>query len=435
MARSVTARLCVMMYLEFAVRGMWYPYLANYLTAGRDGGGLGFSSGQAGWVLGFAGAVGAVAAPFVGGRLADRHLNAERALAGLHCVAAALLFANASSRSFGLFFAVMVCFSVAYAPTQSLCTSLAVSHLADRERQYPRVRLWGTVGWITTSALFTFAVLRSADRATNVARIPMAMRAAGTLAVAYAAFAYFGLPRTPPAGGGRPLLRQAVAVWRDPSVLAVTLIAIPVAMLDTAYYLNVGPFLNTVVGVPLRWVGPTAALAQVSEVGCLFVLGPALGRLGYARVLLVGVAAEAVRFVVFAVDPPTPIVCLALTLHGVAFACFFTTAMLYVQRMAPAAARHSAQMVFGIALGGIGPALAGPYSQVFDRMVVHTATGTAPNFRLIWWAQAGVAGACMLAVATLFRPRDGRPGGGGVSIVSPPAKRGVGVGSATEARP
>ncbi len=172
MVRSVTARLCVMMYLEFAVRGMWYPYLANYLTAARGGGGLGFSSGQAGWVLGFAGAVGAVAAPFVGGRLADRHLNAERALAGLHCVAAALLFLNASSRSFGLFLGVMVCFSVAYAPTQSLCTSLAVSHLDDRERQFPRVRLWGTIGWITTSALFTFVVLRSADRATNVARIP-----------------------------------------------------------------------------------------------------------------------------------------------------------------------------------------------------------------------------------------------------------------------
>ena len=85
------------MYLEFAVLGTWYPYLANYLTAARGGGGLGFSSGQAGWVLGFARAVGAVAAPFIGGRLADRHLNAERALAGLHCVAAVLLFANASS--------------------------------------------------------------------------------------------------------------------------------------------------------------------------------------------------------------------------------------------------------------------------------------------------------------------------------------------------
>ncbi len=408
MARPVTARLCAMMYLEFAVRGMWYPFLANYLTAARAGGGLGFSSGQAGWVLGFAGAVGAASAPFVGGRLADRHLNAERALAALHCVAAGLLFLNASSRSFGWFLGVMVCFSVAYAPTQSLTTSLAVSHLSDRERQFPRVRLWGTVGWITTSALFTFAVLRSPDRATNVARIPMAMRAAGVMAVGYAAFAALVLPKTPPAAGaGRPLLGQAFGLFREPSVLVMTLVAVPVAMLDTAYYLNIGPFLNGVVGVPLRWVGPTMALAQVSEVGCLFVLGPALDRLGYARVLTIGAAAEAVRFVVFAVDPPGWVVCLALGLHGVAFACFFTTAVLYVQRVAPPAVRHSAQTVFGIALFGLGPALAGPYSQLFDRLAVHTPAGPMPNFRAVWWAQAGVAAACTAAIAALFRPRDG----------------------------
>ena len=408
MSRSVTVRLCVMMYLEFAVRGMWYPYLANYLTAGRNGGGLGFTPGQAGWVVGLANAVGAVAAPFVGGRLADRHLNAERALAALHVLAAGLLFANASSRSFVAFGLLMVAFSLAYAPTQSLCTSLAVSHLDDRERQFPRVRLWGTVGWITTSAVFTLAVLRSDDAATNVARIPMAMRAAGVMAVAYAAFAFALLPKTPPtAAAGRASLGAAFGLFRDRSVLALTLVAIPVSMLDTAYYLNVGPFLNRVVGVPLRWVGPTMALAQVSEVGCLFVLGPALQKLGYRRVLTIGAAAEAVRFVVFAVDPPAAVVCVALTLHGVAFACFFTTAVLYVQRVAPPAVRHSAQTVFGIALFGLGPAAAGVYSQLIDRASGHAAGGPVTDFRPTWWAQAALATACVAAVAVLFRPRTG----------------------------
>ena len=396
-----------MMYLEFAVRGMWYPFLANYLRASRDGGGLGFTAGQAGWVLGFASAVGAVCAPVIGGRLADRHLNAERALGVLHCIAAGLLFLNASSQSFALFFVVMICFSLAYAPTQSLTTSLAVSHLDDRERQFPRVRLWGTIGWITTSALFTFVVLRSPVKATNIARIPMAMRAAGTMAIGYAAYAFFGLPKTPPAGHvpGQAPLREAFGLLRVPSVRAVTLIAIPVAMLDTAYYLNIGPFLNAAVGVPLRWVGPTMAIAQVSEVGCLFVLGRTLQRLGYRRVLLIGVSAETIRFIVFALDPPAPVVIVTLGLHGVAFACFFTTAILYIHRLATQAIRHSAQTVFGIALFGIGPALAGPYSSLFDGLVVHTPTGVTPNFRAIWWAQAAVAATCTAAVVLLFHPR------------------------------
>jgi nucleoside transporter len=406
MGRSGTLRLCLMMFLEYAVRGMWYPFLANYLTAARTDGGLGFSSGQSGWVLGFAGAVGAVAAPAIGGRLADRHLNAERALAGLHCLAGGLLFLNASSRSFGMFLAVMIAFSVAYAPTQSLTTSLAVSHLPDRERQFPRVRLWGTLGWIGTSALFTYVVLRAPDRATNIARIPMAMRAAGAMAVGYAAYALFLLPKTPPAP---PSVDAAPstglwALFRDRSVLTLALIAIPVAAIHTAYYLNIGPFLSDAVGIPLQWVGPVLAIAQLSEVGCLFALGPVLKRIGYGHVLMLGVAAQAMRFVIFAVDPPPVVVCVALTFHGVAFACFFTTSALYIAKVAPPAIRHSAQTTFGIALFGIGPALAGPYSQLFDRMVVHTATGTVPNFRAIWWAQAGIATACAIAVTVLFRP-------------------------------
>ena len=161
---KITLRLCVMMFLEYAVRGMWYPFLPNYLGAGRADHGLGFSSGQTGWVMGFAGALGAVTAPLIAGRIADRYLNAERALAILHCIAGLLLFLNASSTTFAAFLLIMICFSLAYAPTQSLANSLAFSHLVDREHTYPRTRMWGTIGWIATSALFTYIVLRSSDR-------------------------------------------------------------------------------------------------------------------------------------------------------------------------------------------------------------------------------------------------------------------------------
>jgi MFS family permease len=103
MGRTVTASLCLMMFLEFAVRGMWHPFVANDLVAGRADGVLGFAEGRSGWVLGFAGAAGAVTAPVIAGRVADRWLNAERALALLHCITALLLFLNAPSESFAIF--------------------------------------------------------------------------------------------------------------------------------------------------------------------------------------------------------------------------------------------------------------------------------------------------------------------------------------------
>jgi nucleoside transporter len=411
-ARTVIFRLCVMMFLEYAVRGMWYPFLANYLSATRSDHGLGFTGVQTGWILGFAGALGSFLAPVLAGRTADRYLNAEKALGILHCLAGVLLFLNASSTTFASFMAIMLLFSIVYGPTQSLTNSLALSHLTDRERSYPRTRLWGTVGWIVSSALFTYVVLRSTDKATNIGKIPHAMRAAGVMAIFYAGYAFFALPKTPPKDTApSPILPlRALALLRIPSVAILTLVAIPVAAIHTAYYLNIGPFLNTVVGIRLKMVGPTLAIAQLSEVGCLFILGPMLKRYGYATILTFGIAAQAVRFVIFAIDPPPAVVCVALALHGIAFACFFTTATLFIEKMSPPEIRHSTQTVFGIVLFGIGPALSGPYAQIFDRMILHTATGPQPNFKVIWWTQAAIAVACALPVMLFFRtPTDSAP--------------------------
>jgi nucleoside transporter len=396
-----------MMFLEYAVRGMWYPYLANYLTAARSVHGLGFTSGQTGWVLGFANALGAFTAPIIAGQVADRYLNAERALAILHCVAAVLLFLNASSMSFTPFFCIMLCFSIAYVPTQSLTSSLALSHLTDREHSFPRVRMWGTLGWAITSACFTFIVLRGDNHAANISRIPYAMRAAAILAVCYAGYALFILPATPPRDTDRSQRPpfQVLRLFREPSVLVLMLIAMPIAAIHTAYYLNIGPFLSDVVGVPLRFVGPTLALSQLSEIVFLFILGPLLRRFGYRTTLTAGAAAQAIRFAVFALNPRAPLVIASLTLQGVAYACFFTTAILYIEQVFPPKVRHSAQTVFGIVLFGLGPALAGPYSQMFDQFAKQTAGGVVPNFQAIWWIQTGIAAACAIALLIFFRPK------------------------------
>jgi MFS family permease len=182
------------------------------------------------------------------------------------------------------------------------------------------------------------------------------------------------------------------------------LIAIPVAAIHTAYYLNIGPFLSADVGIPLRYVGPTLAISQLSEVIFLFLLGPLLRRFGFTTVLTAGAAAQALRFTIFALNPPAPFVILALTLHGIAFACFFTTAVLYVEQIFPPRIRHSAQTAFGIVLYGLGPSLAGPYSQLFDRFTIHTTAGLIPNFRAIWWIQTAIAAASALAILLFFKP-------------------------------
>jgi MFS family permease len=183
------------------------------------------------------------------------------------------------------------------------------------------------------------------------------------------------------------------------------LIAIPIAAIHTAYYLNIGPFLSGDVGIPLRFVGPTLALSQLSEIVFLFILGPLLLRFGYRTILTAGAAAQAMRFAVFAINPGASLVIASLTLQGIAYACFFTTAILYIDQVFPPEVRHSAQTVFGIVLFGLGPGLAGPYSQLFDRFAKHTTAGAVPDFRAIWWIQSGIATASAIAVLIFFSPK------------------------------
>src|SRR6202167_3592857 len=73
--------LSLMMFLQYAVWGVWLPYLANYLMGPVDQGGLGFTGAQVGWILGLAASIGPVSAPFLAGQIADRFINAEKYLA------------------------------------------------------------------------------------------------------------------------------------------------------------------------------------------------------------------------------------------------------------------------------------------------------------------------------------------------------------------
>src|SRR5438552_8952096 len=117
---SARTSLSIMMFLQYAVWGVWAPILANYLAAPVAEGGLGFTEGQKGWILGLAASLGAITAPFVAGQVADRYLNAERALALLLSIGGVLIFLAASARDFYVFLFLFVAYSIVYMPTLSL---------------------------------------------------------------------------------------------------------------------------------------------------------------------------------------------------------------------------------------------------------------------------------------------------------------------------
>ena len=155
------SRHSLMMFLQYAVWGAWLSLAARYLTASTAEGGLGFTGTQMGTILGLAGSIGAIASPFIAGQFADRHFSTERFLAVLLAVGGVIKWVTAAQTAFSAWLLLSIFYSVVYMPTLALSNSMGFANLADPERVFPKVRVWGTIGWIAASWVFPMLYLHT----------------------------------------------------------------------------------------------------------------------------------------------------------------------------------------------------------------------------------------------------------------------------------
>jgi MFS family permease len=134
--------LSTMMFLQYGIWGAWLPILYPFLLGHRA-----FTEDQVGLIF-MSGAVGAIIGPAIAGQIADRHFSTERFLAASHLAGAVLVWFLAGVSSFYAFLALALVYGVIYMPTLALTNSLAFHHMPDRDRDFGRVRVWGTIGWI-----------------------------------------------------------------------------------------------------------------------------------------------------------------------------------------------------------------------------------------------------------------------------------------------
>lgn len=139
---KVNVQLSIMMFLQYAIWGAWLPLFFSFAYEHR-----GFSINEVGTLFSLA-AVGALAAPFISGQIADRYFNTEKFLAISHIVGAVMVWQLAKIESYSGLVIFGILYSIIYAPTLALTNSLAFHHLPDRDRDFGKVRVWGTVGWI-----------------------------------------------------------------------------------------------------------------------------------------------------------------------------------------------------------------------------------------------------------------------------------------------
>ncbi len=392
---SVTrVKLSTMMFLQYFVWGAWYVTMGTWLAET-----LKFSGEQIGLAYGTT-ALAAMISPFFVGMVADRFFSSERLLAVLHVVGGGILFYASTQTSFGPLYGVLLAYTLCYMPTLALTNSLSFHHMDDPGREFPGIRVLGTIGWIV-AGLFIGTMQLEATA------VPMRLAAGASVVLGLFSLV---LPHTPPKKlGHRPTLGDvlgldALKLMRDRSfavfVIGSFLVCIPLQF----YYAFTNPFLND---IGVSNAAGKMTLGQMSEIFFMLVMPWFFRRLGVKYMLLVGMAAWATRYVLFAYGDNTTLVWMlygGILLHGICYDFFFVTGQIYVDNKAPGDLRAAAQGFIAFVTLGVGMFIGSWLSGlVVDGFSTVTADGVQRAWEQIWLVPAAGAGAVLLLFAFFFR--------------------------------
>jgi nucleoside transporter len=396
-------KLSVMMFLEYFVWGAWYVTLGTWL------GSLGFSGEQIGLTYGTT-ALAAMISPFFVGMFADRFFATERLLAVLHVLGAGALFYASTQTSFWPLYTAVLVHTLCYMPTLALTNSLSFRQMQDPGREFPPVRVLGTIGWIVAGLVVGTLGVEATGR-------PLQLAAAGAVVLAVFCLA---LPHTPPhsrlraadahrAGAASSAVRvrdvlglDALQLMNDRSfavfVLGSFLVCIPLQF----YYAFANPFLNA---IGVTNAAGKMTMGQMSEIVFMLLMPWFFKRLGVKQLLVIGMAAWVARYVLFAYGDNAALVWmlyLGILLHGICYDFFFVTGQIYVDQKAPPTLRAAAQGFITFVTYGVGMLIGSWLSgRVVDAYVV--AGDVGHDWQSIWLVPAGMAAAVLALFALFFR--------------------------------
>ncbi|MBI2071828.1 MAG: MFS transporter [Gemmatimonadetes bacterium] len=404
MKRFLGARLSLMMFLQFFAWGAWYTSVAVYMTAEGMG-------NLTHWPY-TVNPVAAIAAPFFLGLIADRYFATEKVLGVLHLLGGlVMLLVPRLSGAPVAFILLLLLYNLCYMPTLGLANSLAFHNIQSQEKQFPLIRVFGTIGWIVAGLFVSFALkgFVSAGRLPEQTPLPIFTTAVASILLGLYSFS---LPHTPPrAAGQRVSIRSIVGLdalqqlGSKPFyvfIISSLLICIPLA----AYYNFTQLFLE---GTGFQNIAGTQTLGQMSEVVFMLLMPAFFARFGVKWMLLVGMGSWALRYVLFAMGAPDTIVwmiVLGILLHGVCYDFFFVTGQIYVDKKSTPQIRGQAQGMLVLVTYGIGMLIGAQVAgNLFNRFLGEAPALTLTQWRQFWFVPAAFAAVVMVGFAMLFYDR------------------------------
>ncbi len=398
--KSITRiQLSAMMFMQFFVWGAWYGQMSKYMTDQLEATGDQVGSAYAAF------SVAMIAAPFFVGMLADRFFQAQKVLGVLNLLGAAILFVLTKTTDPDIFYWVMLSYSLTFAPTIALTSSISMRQMSNPEKEFPAIRVFGTLAWIVVVNLVGFMGVGD-----KVAIFQIAMIAAALLGLMS-----FFLPQTQPTATGKTSFSQiigkdAFVLFKDRSFVIFFISSVLICIPLSFYYTWANPSLTDGFKAAFPTADPSTfrienmmSLGQVSEVLFMLLLPFAYGKFGVKKILIVGLLAWIIRFAFFGYGDAassTWMLYAAILLHGVCYDFFFVSGMIYTDKKAGEKIKSQAQALISLATYGIGMLIG---SIVAGKVKDMYTTDEVTNWLNVWLVPAGIAAVSLIFLVLFFK--------------------------------
>ena len=407
---GISIRLIIMNFLQYAIWGAYLTSMGSYLVNIGLGAKIGIFYAMQGIV--------SIFMPAIIGIIADKYIQAQKVLGLCHGIAGLAMIAAGyyglvagDSVNFATLFSLYSIRVAFYMPTIALSNSVAYSGLEkfgmDTVKDFPPIRVFGTVGFICSMLFVNFMSIDGVQFQLSYNQF----FTSGVIGLVLAAYA-FTLPACPVAKGGESksvaeafgLKAFALFKKKDMAIFFIFSMLLGVSLQITNGFAN--PFITHFKEIPEyanAWGAQNAnaliSLSQLSETLCILLIPFAMKFFGIKKVMLIAMFAWVFRFGLFGAGNPGSGVwmfVLSCLVYGVAFDFFNISGSLYVNMKTDEKIRSSAQGLFMLMTNGIGATIGTLGAQEIVNKFVYNAA--EPSWSTAWYIFAAYA----LVVGVLF---------------------------------